>query len=180
MKWYFQSSRFLPSNVLAPAGKIYAIQLDYQRSYASLMQALRKAPQHTGLGFRITVCKFSRDAGVCERQPRFCLSRLLLFPSHTLVLDVSTALTHLSPALQAQQIAIIVQLLMGEVPERTTFEQPEMQLALRPYLHLAQAVRRGSLADYEEEVTNNASVFQRDGTHSLVLRCVANDMHPAC
>jgi 26S proteasome regulatory subunit N3 len=34
------------------------------------------------------------------------------------------------------KLAIIVQLLMGEVPERSIFNQPELKTALLPYLQL--------------------------------------------
>ena len=40
-------------------GRIHAVRLDYSDAYASLLQATRKAPTGTALGFRCTV----RDAG---------------------------------------------------------------------------------------------------------------------
>lgn len=38
-------------------GRIKAIQLDYTEAYRCLSQAQRKAPQHTAMGFRVTVTK---------------------------------------------------------------------------------------------------------------------------
>jgi 26S proteasome regulatory subunit N3 len=38
----------------------------------------------------------------------------------------------------ANKLAIIVQLLMGEIPERTVFHQEDLSKALIPYLHITQ------------------------------------------
>ena len=43
--------------------------------------------------------------------------------------------------LQARKLAIIVQLLMGDIPERSLFNQPTMSRALQPYFALTQSVR---------------------------------------
>lgn len=37
-------------------GRIKAIQLDYSEAHRHLLQAMRKAPQHTAVGFKQTVC----------------------------------------------------------------------------------------------------------------------------
>lgn len=62
---------------------------------------------------------------------------------------------------------------MGDVPERTTFEQPDTRVPLRPYLRLTQAVRRGRLDQYEATVREDSTHFEQDGTMSLVLRWVS-------
>jgi len=36
-------------------GRIKAIQLDYSEAHRHLLQAMRKAPQHTAVGFKQTV-----------------------------------------------------------------------------------------------------------------------------
>ena len=46
---------------------------------------------------------------------------------------------------EAQKLAIIVQLLMGDIPERSIFNQFENRAVLKPYLSLTQAVRAGDL-----------------------------------
>jgi 26S proteasome regulatory subunit N3 len=40
-------------------GRIKAIQLEYSEAHRNLLQALRKAPQHTAVGFKQTVQKFA-------------------------------------------------------------------------------------------------------------------------
>lgn len=105
-------------------GRIKAIQLDYTEALWNLQQALRKAPQNTALGFRITVQKFM----------------------------------------------VIVQLLTGEIPERSVFRQPNMQTALKPYLEITKAVRIGDLSAFRDVFESAAAVFAKDQTMSLITR----------
>jgi 26S proteasome regulatory subunit N3 len=41
-------------------GRIKAIQLEYSAANKHLLQAIRKAPQHTAVGFKQTVCIFDK------------------------------------------------------------------------------------------------------------------------
>lgn len=68
------------------------------------------------------------------------------------------------------KLLCIVQLLMGEIPERSAFSQPGTRSALKPYLLLAQAVRGGSVRGFHDVVTSHNDVFARDGTLGLVAR----------
>jgi len=88
-------------------GKIQAVQLHYSDAYASLQQALRKAPQKAAVGFRQTATK----------------------------------------------LLILVQLLMGDIPERALFSPKDLRRSLAPYLALTQAVRVGDLKMFGEVVT---------------------------
>ena len=127
-------------------GRIEAIQLDYSDAFATLTEAIRKAPSNTALGFRVLVQKF----------------------------------------------AIIVQMLMGEIPERSIFKHPEMKGHLHPYLQLTQvrsyvdflqwgrltrmlqAVNGGDTRNYEEIVQRHSTIFKEDHTYTLVLRLRQN------
>ncbi|KAF0696022.1 Aste57867_13185 [Aphanomyces stellatus] len=68
------------------------------------------------------------------------------------------------------KLAIIVQLLMGEVPERSIFNQDELKIALAPYLELTNAVRLGNLEDFNHVLTQFADAFKADKTYTLILR----------
>jgi 26S proteasome regulatory subunit N3 len=105
-------------------GRIKAIQLDYTEALWCLQQALRKAPQYSALGFRITVQKFM----------------------------------------------IIVQLLTGEIPERSVFSQANMKDALLPYLEITKAVRIGDLGLFKQVTEASSEVLVRDRTASLITR----------
>ncbi len=70
----------------------------------------------------------------------------------------------------AQKFMIIVQLLTGEIPERSVFRQANMQRALRPYLSITQAVRVGDLSKFKQVTEASAEVFAKDQTTSLIMR----------
>jgi len=65
---------------------------------------------------------------------------------------------------------LVVQLLLGEVPERSTFRQQGLQNALAPYYDLAAAVRDGDVKAFEAAAARHADVFRRDRLHNLVVR----------
>lgn len=109
-------------------GKIQAVQLHYSDAYASLQQALRKAPQKAAIGFRQSATK----------------------------------------------LLILVQLLMGDIPERSLFSPKDLKRSLAPYLALTQAVRVGDLTKFNDAMTKHQSIFERDGIYSLIVRLRSN------
>ncbi|KAK5625161.1 hypothetical protein RRF57_000877 [Xylaria bambusicola] len=93
-----------------------------------------------------------------------------------------TAATRKSPASNcalgfaqtATKLLLVVELLMGDIPERATFRASNMEQALRPYFLLVQAVRVGNLEDFETTIADHVGTFRRDGTYSLILRLRQN------
>ncbi len=74
----------------------------------------------------------------------------------------------------ATKLLLVVELLMGDIPDRATFRQPSMEAALHPYFLLVQAVRVGNLEDFETIIADHADTFRRDGTYTLILRLRQN------
>jgi len=72
------------------------------------------------------------------------------------------------------KLAVIVQLLMGEIPERRIFNQIETREALKPYLHLTQAVRNGDLQLFNQCMDSYSSAFKADKNYTLVQRLSHN------
>ena len=70
----------------------------------------------------------------------------------------------------AQRLLVVVQLLMGEIPERHVFFTKGMKTELRPYLSITQAVRRGDLAVFTKVVSEHSARLQKDGTYTLISR----------
>eukprot|EP00243_Klebsormidium_subtile_P001516 TRINITY_DN12692_c0_g1_i1.p1 TRINITY_DN12692_c0_g1~~TRINITY_DN12692_c0_g1_i1.p1 ORF type:complete len:493 (+),score=146.53 TRINITY_DN12692_c0_g1_i1:202-1680(+) len=66
--------------------------------------------------------------------------------------------------------ATIVRLLLGEIPERTTFIQPGLREALKPYFELTNAVRIGNLELFHDAAEKYGAVFQADKTSNLIVR----------
>lgn len=74
----------------------------------------------------------------------------------------------------ATKLLLVVELLMGDIPERGTFRVASMERALQPYLVLVQAVRVGLLGEFEAAIKQHGETFRRDGTHTLILRLRQN------
>ncbi|KAL8404961.1 hypothetical protein RB594_009734 [Gaeumannomyces avenae] len=74
----------------------------------------------------------------------------------------------------ATKLLLVVELLMGDIPDRATFRQPTLEQALHPYFLLIQAVRVGNLEDFETLIADNADVFRKDCTYTLILRLRQN------
>ncbi|CAG8959324.1 hypothetical protein HYFRA_00013094 [Hymenoscyphus fraxineus] len=74
----------------------------------------------------------------------------------------------------ATKLKLVVELLMGDIPERATFRVASMERALEPYLQLVQAVRVGLLGEFESTIKQHSETFRRDGTYTLILRLRQN------
>lgn len=78
--------------------------------------------------------------------------------------------TGLGFRIAVQRLLVVVQLLMGEIPDRSVFFGEGMQVELKPYLEIAQAVRRGDLANFHATVSTHAERLRLDGTYTLISR----------
>ncbi len=74
----------------------------------------------------------------------------------------------------ATKLLLVVELLMGDIPDRAIFRQPTLELSLHPYFLLVQAVRVGNLEDFETTIADHADTFHKDGTYSLIMRLRQN------
>ena len=72
------------------------------------------------------------------------------------------------------KLLIVVELLMGDIPDRAVFRQPSLERALQPYFLLVQSVRVGDLESFLDTVHTHSSTFRRDGTYTLILRLRQN------
>ncbi|GAA5966988.1 hypothetical protein JCM21900_003494 [Sporobolomyces salmonicolor] len=70
----------------------------------------------------------------------------------------------------AYKLSVVVELLMGEIPERRIFREQVLKKALRPYLEIAQAVRAGDIQAFNTALTSHSATFTADRTLSLVHR----------
>ncbi|XP_003391976.1 PREDICTED: probable 26S proteasome non-ATPase regulatory subunit 3, partial [Amphimedon queenslandica] len=105
-------------------GRIRAIQLDYSESHKHLIQAIRKAPQQSAIGFRQTAHKF----------------------------------------------AVVVELLLGDIPDKAIFHERVLERPLQPYFQLTKAVRNGDLVQFGHVLENYQGHFQADHTYTLIVR----------
>jgi len=69
-----------------------------------------------------------------------------------------------------QKLAIVVELLLGDIPDRSTFRQTQLRKSLEPYFQLTQAVRAGSLKQFNQVLEKHAARFQKEGNYLLITR----------
>ena len=74
----------------------------------------------------------------------------------------------------ASKLLVVVELLMGDIPDRAIFRQTSLEHAMEPYLSLVQAVRVGKMEGFLNVVQTHNAVFRRDGTYTLILRLRQN------
>lgn len=123
-------------------GRIRAVQLNYSDAHTCLQQAIRRAPQQGLLA--------QRTPGLENAQVTKPLASGFLQTAHKLL--------------------IIVELLMGDLPERSLFRIPMLRHALASYLPIVQAVRVGDLSLFQATLQQHEALFLRDKTYSLILR----------
>ena len=133
-------------------GRIHAVRLNYSDAHQCLLQATRKAPSHSALGFRCTV-RVCRGLRVGDPRTPHTRCPLLLFPNF-----------------QVHRLMVVVQLLMGDLPDRAVFREKGLRVALRPHFLLAQAVRVGDLELFNRVLAEHADNFKADSTYTLILR----------
>lgn len=107
-------------------------------------------------------------------------------------------LCSVSCPVQVHKLLIVVELLLGEIPDRLQFRQPSLKRSLMPYFLLTQgkaglhssalwpdvcvhlhqlnhpcphtAVRTGNLAKFNQVLDQFGEKFQTDGTYTLIIR----------
>lgn len=72
--------------------------------------------------------------------------------------------------LAANKLAIVVELLMGAIPYRSTFMIKEFREGLWPYYEITQAVRSGDLNAFKEKMLAHEEIFIKDKTLMLINR----------
>lgn len=72
------------------------------------------------------------------------------------------------------KLLIVVELLMGDIPDRAVFRQPSLEKSLQPYLQLVLAVSSGDVSGFQNLVQRYNSTFRKDDTYTLILRLRQN------
>lgn len=68
----------------------------------------------------------------------------------------------------------VVELLMGDIPERSLFRHPVLEKALSGYFDIVKAVRTGSLSQFQNTLSKHAAQFEADKTYTLIVRLRQN------
>lgn len=70
----------------------------------------------------------------------------------------------------AHKFAIVVQLLLGEIPDKATFREPTLKKPLLPYFRLTQTVRSGDLVHFNEVLQQYKEKFVEEKIYTLIIR----------
>ena len=76
--------------------------------------------------------------------------------------------------LAVHKLGGIVQLLLGEIPDRAVYRDPSSRQQMLPYLQLVQAVRLGDLAAFRSAMEAHHKVFVADSNFTLIQRLRQN------
>jgi 26S proteasome regulatory subunit N3 len=76
--------------------------------------------------------------------------------------------------LQAHKLAIVVELLMGEIPDRNIFSSEQYSKYLKPYYALVQTVLTGNLEEFRKTIAAYNQAFVKDKLLSLINRLHQN------
>lgn len=74
----------------------------------------------------------------------------------------------------SHKLLVVVELLMGDIPDRAIFRQPALERAMHPYFLLSQSVSVGDLDGFLNIVNTHTATFRKDGTYTLILRLRQN------
>ncbi|KAF8190302.1 PCI domain-containing protein [Mycena galopus ATCC 62051] len=72
------------------------------------------------------------------------------------------------------KLFVVVELLMGDIPDRGLFRHPVLEKALTPYFDIVKAVRTGSLSQFQTTLARHAAHFEADRTFTLIVRLRQN------
>lgn len=74
----------------------------------------------------------------------------------------------------SHKLLVVVELLMGDIPDRAIFRQAALERSMHPYFLLAQSVSVGDLDGFLNIVNTHTATFRKDGTFTLILRLRQN------
>ncbi|CAA7270217.1 unnamed protein product [Cyclocybe aegerita] len=69
---------------------------------------------------------------------------------------------------------VVVELLMGDIPDRSLFRHVVLQKALTAYFEIVKAVRTGSLSQFQATLSKHAAQFAADNTYTMIIRLRQN------
>ncbi|KAJ6473537.1 diphenol oxidase-A2 [Mycena vitilis] len=72
------------------------------------------------------------------------------------------------------KLFVVVELLMGDIPDRGLFRHPVLEKALTAYFDIVKAVRTGSLSQFQTTLAKHAAQFEADRTFTLIVRLRQN------
>jgi 26S proteasome regulatory subunit N3 len=112
-------------------GRIRAVQLNYSEAHAHLQQAIRRAPSTTPAAGQAPAASGAAKAGAASKAAPTAGSGA-----------ISSSTAPAAGFLQtAYKFLVVVELLMGDIPDRSIFRTEVLKRALAPYMEIVQGER---------------------------------------
>jgi 26S proteasome regulatory subunit N3 len=67
-----------------------------------------------------------------------------------------------------QKLQVIVELLMGDIPNRQVFSNPEYKQALLPYYQIVTSVKQGDMITFKNLLVKHQALFAADKNLTLI------------
>jgi 26S proteasome regulatory subunit N3 len=155
---------------------------------ASLTNRLLRSYLESGLYSQAAILISKTTFPTSATNPQFCRYHYYLGRIQAVQLNYSASHANLQqairrapPAKQApgfwqavHKLNVVVQLLMGDIPERSLFRDPVLEKSLFPYLEVVRSVRTGSLEHFQAVLAKHSSQFEGDRTYTLITRLRQN------
>lgn len=146
-------------------GRIRAVQLDYTQAHVHLQQAIRRAPQAS-----LPQESATTEGATTATSTTTATAKSAAAEEKKESNPVGQSQTAAGFLQTAYKFLVVVELLMGEIPERSIFRTPVLRKALSPYMEIVQAVRVGDLQRFQSTLQKHTPLFQTDKTLSLIVR----------
>ncbi|KAF8843816.1 diphenol oxidase-A2 [Paxillus ammoniavirescens] len=155
---------------------------------ASLINRLLRSYLHYNLYDQADKLVSKTTFPVSAGNPQFARYHYFLGRIKAVQLNYTAAHTNLQQAIRrappaktapgfyqaVHKLFVVVELLMGDIPDRSTFRHPVLQKPLRAYFDIVKAVRTGSLSEFQATLAKHASQFEADKTYTLIVRLRQN------
>ncbi|KAI6144402.1 PCI domain-containing protein [Pisolithus tinctorius] len=155
---------------------------------ASLINRLLRSYLHYNLYDQADKLVSKTTFPTSASNPQFARYHYFLGRIKAVQLNYTTAHTNLQAAIRrappaktapgfyqaVHKLFVVVELLMGDIPDRSIFRHPVLEKALAAYFDIVKVVRTGSLSEFQATLTKHAAQFEADKTYTLIVRLRQN------
>ncbi|KAG6330713.1 hypothetical protein ID866_8376 [Astraeus odoratus] len=157
-------------------------------THASLINRLLRSYLHYSLYDQADKLISKTTFPTSASNPQFARYHYFLGRIKAVQLNYSAAHTNLQQAIRrapsaktapgfyqaVHKLFVVVEMLMGDIPDRSIFRRPVLEKALGAYFDIVKAVRTGSLSEFQATLTKHAAQFDADKTYTLIVRLRQN------
>ncbi|KAF9018056.1 hypothetical protein BDZ89DRAFT_1074294 [Hymenopellis radicata] len=155
---------------------------------ASLINRLLRSYLHYSLYDQADKLVSKTTFPECAANPQYACYHYFIGRIKAVQLNYSAAHSNLQQAIRrsppakvapgfyqaVHKLFVVVELLMGDITDRSLFRHPVLEKALSGYFEIVKAVRTGSLSQFQTTLSKHAAQFESDKTYTLIVRLRQN------